>query len=191
MKRKQLFAVLSCAVVLFAMMTSCTKSPYPGYKKTDNGLYYKFITENDGPVAKLGDVVRLDFAYFINDSLLFSSQGNEFYDKIVESRFAGDLYDGLTMMHVGDSMSMIMPADSVFLKFLGAQELPAFVKPGSTVRWEVKLLEAMSEDDFNAKKEAEKQAQGQQAQEAFNAYIQQNAITATPTATGLIYVCTT
>ena len=128
MKKSYLLAA-ACGLMMAFVATSCEKSPYPGYKQTESGLYYKYLVKNDGPTAELGKVVEVDLAYYLDDSLLYSTKDmpQPVYDMVRESSFAGDLYEGFTMMHKGDSMSMIMPADSVFLKMFMARVLPDFV----------------------------------------------------------------
>ena len=140
MEKHFISVALTLAVVALSV-ASCEKTPYPGYRKSDNGLYYKFLTENAenaDRVAQEGDVVFMDFAYYLDDSLLFERHHDGFNDRVRPSVFKGDLYEGLSMMHEGDSLSMIMRADSVFYKLFGVQQLPAYVKPESAVRFEVK-----------------------------------------------------
>ena len=172
--------------------TSCEKSAYPGYKMTESGLYYKYLVENDGPTAQLGEVVEVDLAYYLNDSLLYSTKDmpQPFYAKVYESAFAGDLNEGYTMMHKGDSMSMIMPADSVFLKMFNSRIVPDFVDSASIIRWEVKLVDIMTEEEVNARIQAAMDEKFAAADETLRAYLAENNIEATPTESGLVYVCT-
>lgn len=191
MKRKY---VLAAVCLLFsAVVTSCgVKSPFPGYKPTGTGLYYKQIVKGEGEQLKNGDVVKVDLAYYINDSMLYTTDmlPEPAYDLIHESEFPGDLYEGFRLMHVGDSMSFMISTDSVFLKQFHVQQLPEFATPGSFMRWEVKVSEAMTEEEFQQKKEAEEAALQQASKDAFAAYLAENGIDATPLESGLIYVCT-
>ena len=186
--------VLVAMCLLFAaVLTSCgPKSPFPGYKKTDTGLYYKQITAGQGEQIKDGDVVKVRLAYYINDSLLYTTDmlPEPAYDLVHESFFKGDLYDGFRMMHVGDSMSFMLNADSVFNKQFHAPEIPDFVTPDAYLRWEVTVDEAMTEQAFQEMKEAEIAAQQQASKDAFTAYLEENGIDAQPTESGLVYVCT-
>ena len=63
-------ALKMAALMLMAavMMTACNKSDLPGFKKTDSGLHYKFVTENKGgQQVQKGDilvcevVMKMDF----------------------------------------------------------------------------------------------------------------------------------
>lgn len=191
MKKTTVWVALS--LLFAAMLTSCgPKSPFPGYKPDDSGLYYKQITAGQGEQLKDGDVIKVRLAYYINDSLLYTTDmlPEPAYDLVHESFFQGDLYDGFRMMHVGDSMSFMINADSVFNKQFHAQVIPDFVVPGAFMRWEVAVDEAMTEDAFQEMKEAEAAALQQASKDAFAAYLQENGIDAQPTETGLVYVCT-
>lgn len=192
--------MLSVAVValLFAsVMSACTeKSPYPGYKQAPSGMYYRYLTQNEGETAKIGDVVEIDLAYYLmkesGDSLLYttSTLPEPAYDLVREPSFPGDLYDGFAMMHKGDSMSLIMNADSVFRRQFHAPIIPEFVTPGAMVRWEVKMKDIMTEEEFSARQAAKEEAAFAEAQQVLDAFIAENGIEAVPTESGLIYVCT-
>lgn len=190
--KKTYFMAAACGLLMAFGATSCEKSAYPGYKMTESGLYYKYLVENDGPTAQLGEVVEVDLAYYLNDSLMYSTKDapEPVYDLVHEPSFAGDLYEGFTMMHKGDSMSMIMPADSVFLKMFNSRIVPDFVDSASIIRWEVKLVDIMTEEEVNARIQAAMDEKFAAADETLRAYLAENNIEATPTESGLIYVCT-
>ena len=41
-------------------ITACNKSPYPGYEKTESGVYSKFYKQDESGVKpKEGDIVKL------------------------------------------------------------------------------------------------------------------------------------
>ena len=190
--KRSLFLV-AMSLLLSAVVASCAqKSPFPGYTATDNGLYYKLITQGTGEQIKDGDVIKVDLAYYINDSLLYSTNQlpEQAYDLVRESFFKGDLYDGFRLMHVGDSMSFMINADSLFTKQFRAPSLPEFLKPGDYIRWEVKVGEAMTEEGFQKMKDDEAAALQQASKDAFAAYLAENNITAQPQESGLVYVCT-
>ena len=191
MKKSILMAAV-CGLVLAFVATSCEKSPYPGYKKTESGLYYKYLVENEGPTAQMGEVVQIDLAYYLNDSLMYTTKdfSEPVYDLVREPSFAGDLYEGFTLMHKGDSMSMIMPADSVFLKMFHSRILPDFVDSLSVIRWEVKVVDIMTEEEVNARMQAAVDEKFAESDSALREYLANNGIDTEPTESGLIYVCT-
>ena len=183
------------AICLLASMalTSCgQKSPFPGYQPTGTGLYYKQIVKGDGPQVNKDEVIQVNLAYYINDSLLYatSTLPEPVYDLCHESVFQGDLYEGFSMMHVGDSMSFMIKADSVYTKYFRAPVIPSFVTPEAYTRWEVKIEKAMTQDEFQQQREAEMAMKQQQSKDDFAAYLAENGITAQPLESGLIYVRT-
>ncbi len=195
MKKGLIIACVSFAMLAMAF-TSC-KNPgekHKGYQQTKNGIYIKFLTQNEGETPKEGDVADLVFAYYVQDtngrdSLLFSSQdrlkGQPFYDKIQKPLFVGDYYEAICMMHKGDSISMYLNVDSVFTKMFGldSSNIPEFINRDADIRWEVKLNDFCSEEEFFSRKVSA-------AENEFKTYMSENAITAEPTESGLVYSCT-
>jgi peptidylprolyl isomerase len=196
MKKKMMLVAISALLVASVMSSCAEKSPYPGYKQTESGMYYRYLTENEGETAKLGEIVEIDLSYYLmreeGDSLMYTTSmlPEPAYDLVRESLFPGDLYEGFTMMHKGDSMSLIMSADSVFRRQFNAPIIPDFVKPESMIRWEVKMKDIMSEEEFNARQQAKEAASFEEAKKTLDAYLVENGIEATPTESGLVYVCT-
>ena len=191
MKRSIVWMAL--CLLFSATMISCgPKSPFPGYKPTETGLYYKEIVKGTGEQLKNGDVIKVTLAYYINDSLLFTTDSlpEPAYDLVRESAFQGDVYEGFRMMHVGDSMSFMINADSTFRKQFHAPIIPAFVTPEAYLRWEVKVDEAMTEEAFQQKKQDEMAELQKKSLDEFAAYLAANGIDAQPLESGLVYVCT-
>lgn len=191
MKRSIIWVAL--CLLFSATLISCgPKSPFPGYTPTGTGLYYKQIEKGTGEQLKNGDVVKVNLAYYINDSLLFTTDSlpEQAYDMVRKSVFQGDLYEGFRMMHVGDVMSFMINADSVYRKHFHAPIVPGFVTPDAFLRWDVKVDEAMTEEAYQQMKQAEMAALQQKAQDDFNAYLTANGIDAQPLESGLVYVCT-
>lgn len=191
MKKSVLLVAMS--LLVSATMLSCgEKNPFPGYTPTGSGLYYKQVVAGTGDMLEMGDVIKLRLAYYLGDSLLFTTENmpEPAYDQVHESVFQGDLYEGFRMMHVGDSMSFMINADSVFLKQFRAPSLPEFIQPGSFLRWEVTVDEALSEAEFQQKKMEEAAAMQKEADDIFAAFLEANGIKAQPQESGLVYVCT-
>lgn len=191
MKKNMKMVALSLLCV--AAMTSCSTSEFPGYKATENGLYYKLITKGDGEQVMMDDIIGIELSYYANDSMLYHTNmlSQPAYDKVQPSLFPGDLYEAFQLMHVGDSMSFMINADSVFMKQFHVPELPEFIAPGSYLRWEVKVNSAMTEDEFFAKREEEAAELQRKSEEAFAAFLAENNITEAPQESGIVYVCTT
>jgi len=190
---KRNFYLVAMCLLLSATVMSCgPKSPFPGYKPTGTGLYYKEIVKGTGDALQMNDVIKVTLAYYINDSLLFTTDNlpEPAYDLIHESIFKGDVYEAFRMMHVGDSMSFMINADSVFRKQFHAPIIPEFVTPDAFLRWEIRVDEAMTEEAFQQMKMDEAAALQQKANEEMSAYLAANGITTEPQESGLVYVCT-
>lgn len=203
----------SLAALAVAMVfTSCKNSAYEGYDTTDNGLHYKFYSEHDEkgrkPVIGENIIISYKIKTTDKDSLLLDSKmvsrdgsGNiEF--PLQESSFKGSFEEGIMMMSPGDSASFIVSADSFLLKTNKLEALPPFIKPGSMLTIETKLINI--KDAETVKKEREQAMSQQQQQmeeyekmteerknqeaEIIANYIKENKITAKPTASGLYYI---
>ena len=112
MKRNCLF-FMSVFFTAMLLMTACNQK-FPGYKKTDKGLYYKFYIQNPAMTQpKLTDYMKVRMACYLNDSLYYDFQrsGNDVFTQLKESYFSGDLEEAYAMMHVGDSASFYIKAD--------------------------------------------------------------------------------
>lgn len=190
--KRSIVWVAMCLLFSATLISCGPKSPFPGYTPTGTGLYYKQIEKGTGEQLKNGDVIKVNLAYYINDSLLFTTDSlpEQAYDMVRESAFQGDLYEGFRMMHVGDAMSFMINADSVYRKQFHTPIIPDFVTPDAFLRWDVRVDEAMTEEAFQQMKQDEMAAKQQKAQDDFNAYLAANGIDAQPLESGLIYVCT-
>lgn len=152
---KKIIRYLYIFVLTFTISSCWKSSPYKGYSKTQNGLYYKLQTIGDGSIRPgFGDLLQLAITYkTINDSIFMDSYSyNEAGIVILpfhHSSFKGSFEEGLTRMNVGDSVSFIVSADSLFEKFFKVQ-LPVFLPKGSEVKLEVKLVGILSNDEYQA-----------------------------------------
>ncbi len=142
--------------VLFFAVTACSK--HSGFKKTDDGLYYKFhVKGNDTTTLKTGMVITLSLKYTVNDSVLFNSATSPeaFMLPLSEPSYKGDIYAALAMMKPGDSATFITSADSFFLKTIKLPQLPDSTYKGKEIFFDVKMISAMTQEQIQKKKEAE------------------------------------
>lgn len=152
MKKLFLITMALCSLVLCT--TSCKDKKFKGYKQTDNGLYYKFITENkDARTAQSGDYLFITVSYRTdNDSIVFEEK--EVIDMMQESTYAGDLYEAYGLMHEGDEASFALKADTFFLH-MGIPELPAFITEETMVFFNIKLNKVRSSKEIDEEKDTE------------------------------------
>ena len=189
MKRHSLVFALVClsAMVLF---TACTQK-YPGYKKTQSGLYYKFHSRNTAATQpKLTDFLRVEMKCYLHDSLYYDWQGtqHEVYTQLQEPIFAGDLQEAYAMMYVGDSASFYVKADSVAALYYEQDPGAVGLVPEDYFRYEVKLVDVQTAEEFQANVEKMKESMKMEAKKALEAYIANNNINVTPEPSGVYII---
>ncbi|MBR5081672.1 MAG: FKBP-type peptidyl-prolyl cis-trans isomerase [Bacteroidales bacterium] len=189
MKRSYLLFAMAClsAMMLF---TACTQK-FPGYKKTQSGLYYKFHSQNTSATQpQLTDFMKVDMTCYLNDSLYYDWQGaqHDVYTQLRDPIFKGDLQEAYAMMHVGDSASFYLKADSVAALYYEQDPNVVGLKPEDYFRYEVKLVEVKSEEEFMAELETMKEMMKEASQTALADYIEANNINVTPEPSGVYII---
>lgn len=190
--RKVIFSL--GVIAMLSMVFACNKavSKFPGYEEVERDMFVKYHVNNEnGKKVELGDIVSMSMIYTIDgDSVLLDTRitNNPVKIKADSGKYIGDIMGGFLGMHVGDSATFIVKADSFFIKTAGAPETPYFVDSTSMLHFEVKILESIAEEDLQA-------AEQQKAAEAASAemgilqdYLTNNSITAEATESGLIFI---
>ena len=202
--KKSVFCMAAAAMML-AGMTSCQeKSPYEGYEINENGLNYRFYTQNEGETPAIGDIIDVEFGCTVNDTnAIIPTMPNVF--RLEEPLFAGDFFEGLAMMHRGDSASFIVNIDSTFTTFFGQPSLPEEFNSTDVMRFDVKVTDFCTESEYKAKMaEKARQAAAERIEKMkadypeetakaaldLQNYLNAQGIVAEPTASGLVYVMT-
>lgn len=170
-----------------------------GYKKTPEGLYYKFYKQNkNGVKPKVDDFVTIHMLYKDEqDTIIFDSKmiGEKMEFPLSPSTFKGSFEDALMMMAEGDSASFLINGDSLYLKTFALEQLPQGIEPNSLLKFEVKLQDVRTREEVEkeqfelymqemAKLEQRKFAEPGEIAE----YLKNNNIKIPPTSTGLYYV---
>lgn len=184
--------VISALVCLSAMMlfTGCTQK-YPGYKKTQSGMYYKFHNCNTSATQpKLTDFLKIEMKCYLHDSLYYDWQGtqHEVYTQLQDPIFAGDLQEAYAMMHVGDSASFYVKADSIAALYYDQDPNAVGLVPEDYFRYEVKLVEVQTEEEFQANVEKMKESMKIEAKRALDEYVVNNNINVTPEPSGVYII---
>ena len=194
--KKSIVSMAMAAMMLVGTLSACSENnPYPGYEKNQNGLYYQFFSQNEGEQPQYGELVEIGISCKVNDSLLIPTRND--YLMFQEPLFAGDLFEGLAMMHKGDSASFIVNIDSTF-KYLFRQTKPEEFKSTDTMRFEIRLDDFFPESEFAkrmaakniAKMKADYPEETANAAQELTDYLANNGITVEPTESGLYYVMT-
>jgi len=188
------FLKLVCVTgVALIALASCS-SKYPGFKKTKDGMYYKFHVQNsDSALAKKDEILTLFLKYSYRaknsskDSTIFTSKG-EMMLPLGPSEYKGDIFTGLAMMHKGDSASFMINADSFFLKTARMPQRPPFIDSNSMLRFDVRLINHQTKEAME--KVMAKKRQDAMAKEPARIakYLKDNNVTAQPTKDGLYVI---
>lgn len=175
------------------MMVACSGSDKEGFKKTDNGLYYRFDKQNpDGQQVHEGDVLVGELTIRFDTTVIFSNKGEARRIAQATPNYEIKIGEGLLMMHVGDEAVFAMDADSA-AKYVDANLMPANYKAGSGQKlyYEISLQDIVTLDEleeertnFNNSMEQRKASEP----EDIAAYVKSNNITAKPTADGLYVI---
>ena len=189
MKKIQL-ALLS--VFSIALVFTACNSNSNSFKTADSGLEYKFHTENkDAAQPKLNDFAELQLSYKTStDSVIFDTKemATKFRIKIkAASHKGGAIEDAIQMLHVGDSASFLIVADSFFTK-TAHSPLPEFITPGSKLQFDINLIKIMSQDEIDAEIAAENQAKKEIETKLIADYIQDQGIDAEPLESGMYFI---
>ena len=189
MRRNCFLFSMVCLSVL-CLLTACTQK-FPGYKKTADGLYYKFHSQN--PTAakpQLTDFLKVNMACYLHDSLYYDWQGSQknVFTQLQEPIFVGDLQEAYAMMHLGDSASFYIKADSVVMKYYDQDPKIAGLKTDDYFRFEVGLVEVQSENDFKSNIEKMMESMKEASKKALEDYVVANNINVKPEPSGVYII---
>lgn len=187
---KKVLLIATLAIVCVAM-TGCKNN----FKKTDNGLLYRFETINpDGAQPAAGDIIVGELILRLEEDTLFNNVGNpnRIFQVAENCMFKGDFQEGLLMMHVGDKAIFKVPADSVG-KLVDPRQMPPAYEAGKGqyFYYEVNVNDIVTKEDLmqeqaNFIKESEQRKADEPS--IIAKYIADNNITAKPTKSGLYII---
>lgn len=190
MKKNRLSFIMVCLSAML-LLTACGEGKFPGYKKTADGLYYKFYRQDaSAQKPKPSDFLKVEMACYLHDSLYydFQNSGRDVYSQMAESKFAGDLQEGYAMMHVGDSASFYVKADSIAICYYDQDPVAVGLTPEDYFRYEVKLVEVKSKEDFQAGIDRMKKQMIEASKAELAAYIEKESIKETPSESGIYII---
>ena len=198
---------MAIAAMVFAGTSACSqeeKVPYEGYQKTPNGLYYRFHEQNEGETPQMGNLIDVVLSCVVNDTTtVIPTMSNTF--QLMDPLYPGDIFEGLSMVHTGDSVSFIVNIDSTFRTFFGQPTLPEQFLSTDVMRFDLRINDIYPESDYakhmaakNQKATAERVAkmiadhpeESAQAAQALTDYLKKKKIDVEPTESGLYYVMT-
>jgi len=190
--KKTILIIAVMLVALSFVFVSCESGndKYDGYK-SENGLVYKFHKKGDGTnTPKLGDFITVDMVYGTDDSVMFDSKSlpQDMILPITEHTFNGDIYDAISIMTIGDSVTFIMNADSVFKKLFRMNMLPPELDSIDNLYFSLQLNKIETEEEVKAAQEIEMKRLEENEATLRNEYLAANYPDAKPTESGLYYI---
>jgi len=163
-----------------------------GFKNTDTGLEYKFLIQNSGvKKPQLGEVMYLDYQ-------VQNSEGDYIYQTSVSKKglpdvislempkYKGDYFEALSMMSLGDSATFLINADSFFYYHLQSN-VPPDIKSGTKLVLTIRLLDILSIDQSEERKNQEKLAQYNAEYDAMESFIAKHKLVVKTTEEGIKY----
>ncbi|HRH35411.1 MAG TPA: FKBP-type peptidyl-prolyl cis-trans isomerase [Catalimonadaceae bacterium] len=143
----------TAVAILAIFATACDKNPFGGgHSKTENGLEYELVENQEGTNAAIGDFISLHITYRTDkDSVLNSTHkmGQPISTKIGPSTFKGSFEEGLTLLSAGDSANFWISTDSIF-KGQPDDQRPPFLKPGSKIQYSVRMVKVEKPENVEA-----------------------------------------
>ena len=203
--KRSILSMAAMALLLVGTMCACNeKSPYPGFQKSQNGLYYQFFEKNEEAQPQNGDLMEIVLSCMVNDTIpVIPVMENIMQHQ--ESQFAGDIFEGFAMMHRGDSAAFIVNTDSTFKKLLGQPSLPEGFNSTDVMRFDIRLKDFYPESEYGkrlavkvkkatderiAKMKEDHPEETAVAAQQLAEYLAKNKIEVEPTQSGLYYVMT-
>lgn len=193
---KLLIKVILFAIIIPSFSTLSLNAQE--WKKTPEGLKYRFITKDEkGAHPKMGDMVTVTAYYQAKDTIFFDSRRSPtpYIFPIVESSYPGDIFSGLAMMAVGDSAIFAIDGEKLFMETFKVKSLPSYIAKGSEVLFHVKMLRMQLKEDFQKEMQAKFEAESKVAAElagledsVIKDYMTKNKLQGTHSKSGMYYV---
>lgn len=189
MSTAKIFLIIIATITVFY---SCNSNEFT---RTDNDIYYKFITKNeDSTKVKVDDILVLKLIYTNEkgDILFDSRELDRDYKMVLKKpNYIGSIDEAIAMMHVGDSAIFKVDATDFYTLSRGYKTLPEEVKLGGKLIFYVKIIGIA--DNLQVQKEKEELAINKQKleEDMLKDFINKENITVKPTASGLYYITLT
>jgi len=191
-----LVSILLTSIVLFTVSCNMgSDSKLDGYKQTESGLLYKVHVDAEGTRTPVeGEFLDVVMVYGTGDTVLFDSRTIPTREKMnipmMASVFQGDIYEGLGLMTVGDSMTFAMVADSVWMKLFRMPQAPPGLDSLDYLYFDVQLNGILTAEEMQAEKEAEMKQFQEEELVARAEYLAENYPDLKANEDGLYYVRT-
>lgn len=172
MVTKQSFLYL---LVLSLLTVGCNN-----YSKTESGLRYKFLHRSDKknlPVE--GNYLQCYYSITNSEDSTVLSIFGQTPDRILLTKpthAGGDIMEALSIMSEGDSAQFLISADSFYLKTRMDAELPSYIKPGSDLKFVIKMDRKLTKFQVDSLINTEKIKRWNDEIENINKYVKKNSL---------------
>jgi FKBP-type peptidyl-prolyl cis-trans isomerase len=192
MKFKSILTLAVISLTVSLLMVSCNFGQYPGYKKTESGIYYKIHNSDNEDTTRVlkDDIISMNLSYGLKDSILFDSKmmPEEIKMSAMEPQYPGDFFEALRLFRQGDSVTFILKAGPFFTKTVGQPQVPAFATEETDLYFNVKISKVQSKEQVDAERKAQNAVKEQEELARLQQYVTQNNIKVTPSSTGIYYM---
>lgn len=176
-------------LLVLAIFAGCGQSESEkGWSETTKGVQFKMLTKGSGAQIKLGDVVtfHLSEGTESNNVMYESFSKKPLVYPVTNPMNYADIMERLLVLHVGDSASFRLSADSVF-----KTAMPQNIKPGEMIVSTIKVLSVMSQAEFDSIEKAKELAKiNEQLSHIMNHLSENNITDYTKSEDGVIYTIT-
>jgi len=182
-------------LILFIFITAFYSCNSDEFTRTDNDIYYKFITKNeDSTKVKVDDILVLKLMYTNEKGdVIFDSRelGRDYKMVLKKPNYIGSIDEAISMMHIGDSAIFKVDAADFYMLSRRYKTLPEEVKYGGKLVFYVKILGIS--DNLEVQKEKKDLAVDKQKfeEEMLKDFLYKENITEKPTPSGLYYITQT
>lgn len=177
---------------LIILLNSCNSDKF---KRTDNDILYKFISENsDNKKLEVNDILILKLIYTNEKGdVIFDSRelGREYKMILKNNNYIGSIDEAIKMMHIGDSAIFKVDAADFYMLSRGYKTLPEEVRLGGKLVFYVRVIGVA--DNQSVKKETENLTEKKQEfeEELLKDYIYKENITEEAKPSGLYIITKT
>lgn len=150
------------------------------YSKTESGLRYKFLKRgNKKDLPQLGEYLQCYYSITNSeDSVIYSIFGQtpDRIELIQPTHKGGDIMEALSILSEGDSAAFLINADSFYLKTRMEAELPTYVKPGSDLKFIIKMDRKLTKYQKDSLVNVEKIKRWEEEIDNINKYVKKNGL---------------
>ncbi|MBO3699385.1 FKBP-type peptidyl-prolyl cis-trans isomerase [Roseivirga sp. E12] len=173
-------SVFTLLVSLLVLVVACDQTP--PYVVLESGLKYRLLDDKGADKPKMGDVIFMDMAHYLGDSLIFQTdEGGFFINPNIGAPPA--IREVLNLTGEGDSLQIQMSLGE-YASFTG---LPISPRMDTTqlVTWNIRVTEIENESTVL---ERNRVAQAKRDKELIEAFVVNNNLEASTTEEGVYYV---